>query len=252
MSRNKICFGRNLRTLRNSCGMTQQQLADEIHVTRQTLSNWENGIEKPDIEIFDNICYFFDARPDDMLRGTVRNETFITVYERDKEFFYWEMEHFIENISDRGFYTIINEDLQNFFPIINSDFEHIMVMILVLKKQGYQLADVFSNGFSVFIRRAEEAENFKRDVYRIFDSFIHGYDEFVEDKMTYISDITGEAACKVINEVMEEILGKGKEQFKYYWIDELENLRGYAMTEEECNEQAAYQECEVYEIIPIV
>ena len=151
MSRKEICFGRNLKILRNSCGMSQQQFADEIHVTRQTLSNWEIGRGKPDIEIFCDICKFFDVSADDMLSGTVRKESFVTVYERDEMPVYWEIEHYIDNISDKGFYTIIDEDLQNFFPIIHSDFEHIIVMVQALKKKGYQLTEVFSNGFSVFI-----------------------------------------------------------------------------------------------------
>lgn len=252
MSRNEICFGRNLKTLRNSCCMTQEQLADKIHVTRQTLSNWEIGRGKPDIEIFYDICRFFDVSADDMLSGTVRKESFVTVYERDEMPVCWDIEHYINNISDRGFYTIIAEDLQNFFPIIHSDFEHIMVMVLALKKREYQITEVFSNGFSVFIQSAEDAKNFKRDLDGIFESFIHGDNEFVESKMTYVSDITGETTCRVINEVMREVLGKPEEEFNYYWIDEEENTRGYAMTEEECKEQAADQECENFEIIPII
>jgi len=232
--------------------MSQQQLADEIHVTRQTLSNWEIGRGKPDIEIFYDICKFFDVSADDMLSGTVRKESFVTVYERDEMPVYWEIEHYIDNISDKGFYTIIDEDLQNFFPIIHSDFEHIIVMVLALKKKGYQLTEVFSNGFSVFIRNEEEAKKFKWDLDGIFENFIHHDDKFVEEKMTYISDITGETTCRVINEVMREVLGKAEEEFNYYWIDEDMNTRGYAMSEEECKAQAAFQECENYEIIQIV
>ena len=36
-------------TLRTLHEMTQQELADKIHVTRQTISTWELGAGNPDI-----------------------------------------------------------------------------------------------------------------------------------------------------------------------------------------------------------
>lgn len=35
---------KNLRRLRTDCGMTQAQLAEKMHVTRQAISNWENEV----------------------------------------------------------------------------------------------------------------------------------------------------------------------------------------------------------------
>lgn len=41
---------KNLRRLRTDCGMTQAQLAEQMHVTRQAISNWENDKTQPDID----------------------------------------------------------------------------------------------------------------------------------------------------------------------------------------------------------
>lgn len=41
-------FGQTLRKLRKDRGMTQEQLAQRLHVTRQTVSYWENGRTQPD------------------------------------------------------------------------------------------------------------------------------------------------------------------------------------------------------------
>lgn len=41
---------KNIKRLRLSSGMTQDQLAAELHVTRQAVSNWENGKTQPDLE----------------------------------------------------------------------------------------------------------------------------------------------------------------------------------------------------------
>lgn len=37
-------FGQSLRKLRKDRGLTQEQLAQRLHVTRQTVSYWENGV----------------------------------------------------------------------------------------------------------------------------------------------------------------------------------------------------------------
>ena len=38
----------NIKTLRQGQGLTQQQLAERLHVTRQTVSKWEKGLSAPD------------------------------------------------------------------------------------------------------------------------------------------------------------------------------------------------------------
>lgn len=44
MVQGDIRFGRNLNILRSRNNMSQQELADKIHVTRQTISIWERGV----------------------------------------------------------------------------------------------------------------------------------------------------------------------------------------------------------------
>ncbi len=41
-----IRFGRNLKILRSRKEISQQELADKIHVTRQTVSCWERGVSQ--------------------------------------------------------------------------------------------------------------------------------------------------------------------------------------------------------------
>ena len=42
-------FGENLRKAREEMGVTQQTLADQLYVTRQAVSRWENGSRYPDL-----------------------------------------------------------------------------------------------------------------------------------------------------------------------------------------------------------
>ena len=42
-------IGSKIRTARNAAGFTQEKAAEELGVTRQTISNWENNKSYPDI-----------------------------------------------------------------------------------------------------------------------------------------------------------------------------------------------------------
>ncbi len=42
-------FGENLRKIRSDAGLTQDELAEQVHVTRQSISNWETGKAEPDL-----------------------------------------------------------------------------------------------------------------------------------------------------------------------------------------------------------
>ena len=42
-------IGRQIRTYRTGMGLSQDELAQRVYVTRQTVSNWENGKSCPDL-----------------------------------------------------------------------------------------------------------------------------------------------------------------------------------------------------------
>ncbi len=48
-----MSLGNKINHCRQQSGMTQEQLAEQMNVTRQTVSNWERGINEPD---FDSLC----------------------------------------------------------------------------------------------------------------------------------------------------------------------------------------------------
>ena len=60
-----------LRTLRMRNGLSQDELAEELFVTRQAVSRWENGETTPNVETLKLLSRFFDVSINTLL-GTPR------------------------------------------------------------------------------------------------------------------------------------------------------------------------------------
>lgn len=58
-----------LKNSRMSAGLTQEQIAEEINVSRQTISNWENGKSLPDVISLIKISDLYQVSLDDLLKG---------------------------------------------------------------------------------------------------------------------------------------------------------------------------------------
>lgn len=56
MAQLKIQFGKRLQALRRQAGITQEQLADEIGLTVESISNIERGIFGPKFENLEKIA----------------------------------------------------------------------------------------------------------------------------------------------------------------------------------------------------
>ena len=48
-------IGKNIKQLRIKANMTQEEMAEQLFVTRQTISNYENGKSRPDVEMIVSI-----------------------------------------------------------------------------------------------------------------------------------------------------------------------------------------------------
>lgn len=60
-------FSQNLRRVRCQAGLTQQQLADRLHVTRQSVSSWELGRTEPDFETVGRLAEIFGTSVSSLL-----------------------------------------------------------------------------------------------------------------------------------------------------------------------------------------
>ena len=58
-----------IRLLRREKGMSQEQFAQALHVTRQTVSAWERGIALPSLDTLGQIAQVLDVEPERLLYG---------------------------------------------------------------------------------------------------------------------------------------------------------------------------------------
>lgn len=64
-------FGKNVQILRKMTNMTQEELAEKMNISRQTVSKWELGAILPEVEKLVELCEIFNCSVDQLLRGTM-------------------------------------------------------------------------------------------------------------------------------------------------------------------------------------
>ena len=67
-------IGRNIRFLRIQKKLSQDQLAESLHVTRQTVSNYETGRSRPDVEMLTALAEALNADVKEILYSPAGRE----------------------------------------------------------------------------------------------------------------------------------------------------------------------------------
>jgi len=62
-------LGEKLYDLRKKHNFSQEEIAEKLNVTRQTVSKWETGESKPDIDKITPICELFQITTEELLTG---------------------------------------------------------------------------------------------------------------------------------------------------------------------------------------
>ena len=60
-------YGQKIAELRKGAQMTQTELGEQLNVTSQAVSKWENAISMPDISLLPRIATYFGVSIDDLL-----------------------------------------------------------------------------------------------------------------------------------------------------------------------------------------
>lgn len=93
-------IGKNIATLRRDHNMTQMQLADEVGVSFQAVSNWERGNSMPDISKLPQLSELFSVSIDELLGCSA------PLVEKAAE---GNLEEHLKALEERGIYITVQE-----------------------------------------------------------------------------------------------------------------------------------------------
>ena len=65
----QVKIGKFIAKLRKEKKMTQQELAEKLHVTDRAVSNWENGRRMPDVSLFKPLCATLGITINELMSG---------------------------------------------------------------------------------------------------------------------------------------------------------------------------------------
>jgi len=70
-------FGENLKEIRKKHKMSQEQLAEKVSVTRQSVSKWENGESYPEMNKILKLCEIFNCQLNDLVHAEITDLNFL-------------------------------------------------------------------------------------------------------------------------------------------------------------------------------
>lgn len=83
-------FGNKIQLQRKKKGMTQEELGEELNVSRQTITKWESNQSFPEIKKIIKLSYFFGVTIDYLLKDEIEDEEkniSLTIEKEEKNIF---------------------------------------------------------------------------------------------------------------------------------------------------------------------
>ncbi|MCI6012373.1 MAG: helix-turn-helix domain-containing protein [Firmicutes bacterium] len=139
-------IGKNIRYFRKRIGYTQEQLAETLNVSRQTIAKWENEEVTPNIEDCKRMQELFDISLDDLVREMTEEEL-LNVTPRGKHIFG------MVTVGERG-QVVLPKKCREIFQIKPGD----KIIVLGDEQQGIAMikADAIHSFHKMAMRKAEE------------------------------------------------------------------------------------------------
>ncbi len=72
----KLAIGQRIAILRKIAKLTQDQLAEELHISNKTVSKWETGKGDPSIEFLEPLSLILGCTTNDLLNNDITEEYF--------------------------------------------------------------------------------------------------------------------------------------------------------------------------------
>ena len=199
-------IGNFIKQLRIEHNMTQQQLADKIPVTREAVSKWERGRNKPDRTSLEIISKIFNVTTEELLLGR-RNENYnkkenknltLNLYDDNNKkqkalkismisllviliiFFIY---YFITNFNSIKIYNISYEDINNNIMIYNG------ILVTTREKFYFNFSDIRTTSDITKLELYYLDNNRKRIIYETNNSYINIYDYYQYERYFDYNDL---------------------------------------------------------------
>lgn len=78
-------LGERLYNYRKKTGLSQEDVASKLNVTRQTVSKWETDQTLPDLDKIESICELFNISADELLKGKKEEVNTLNITENKKQ-----------------------------------------------------------------------------------------------------------------------------------------------------------------------
>lgn len=134
-------IGKNISRLRKLQGLTQDELAERLFITRQTVSGWENGRTQPSLDILGELAEVLKCSPLDII-GSKRKQTrsllVALIYENEELFYKFSKDilcsDYLCEIAIKNTILSVFEKVE-----ISDDKEFMDIFIKTLKKECEKL-----------------------------------------------------------------------------------------------------------------
>lgn len=115
-----MAFNDNIKKLREEKNLTQQQLADKLYVSRQTVCRWENGSRCPDLLTAKKLALELDVSMDELVSDENENDIQIN-------YGIWRS----ERMKDKKHLQILQKKILDFIQIVGAVFLAITILLRV-------------------------------------------------------------------------------------------------------------------------
>lgn len=191
-------FGLNVYLFRKGKGLTQDKMAEILHVSKMAVSKWERGLNFPDIKILCTMADYFEVSVDELLGRKECFKTLNNLYNPEKIKCVQMAERVIEHAKlaqQEGFLAVESEvekgNDDTFFTFV------VQTTMDCLSRDGYDIEKITQilNSYA----KQEENKTFAEICVRGFLMIIDG---------TYIEDIKEELAILLGKEYRHYIMGE--------------------------------------------
>ncbi len=156
-------IGSKISDLRKQHNMKQNELADQLFVTHQAVSKWENGKSFPSVDILYDLTKLFNISIDYLLDDAEVNdadfETQLRLYPRKSVISKFINENNLDEDIDKIFYLLnrdereniieliiskkINIQIENIWHLLNSEEREYLLGIILSNKFKYDLSNIY-------------------------------------------------------------------------------------------------------------